>query len=104
MALTFAQVKQLVNLTPADVLSVYTGKAGKCRCGCAGIYRYSAQHRSLGSLIRGYEEPDEVNDRQVAKVLAIVQENFAVATAGSNYFDVELDGKVFTVYTVEEVR
>jgi hypothetical protein len=57
------------------VRSVYSGKNGKCCCGCAGKHRYASALREEASKDRGYEvKDDEVNDRQVAKVVAIMND------------------------------
>jgi hypothetical protein len=64
----------LAALTPANVQGVYSGKPG-CACGCKGNYRYHSTQVQAATKRRGYEvTPDEVNDKQVAKVLKIVQE------------------------------
>lgn len=48
------------------VVSVYSGAAGKCCCGCSGKHTYSSVHRTAGSNKRGYEVRDEeVSDRSV---------------------------------------
>ena len=64
--------KTMVNietLTIDDVMSVYSGKEGKCCCGCSGIHRYNSKYASAG--ISG----TEINDRQVSKVLNIIKNN-----------------------------
>jgi hypothetical protein len=79
----------LAALTPSDVRSVYSGKDGACCCGCKGNHRYNSQHVAAASKDRGYEVgPDEVNDRQVAKVLKIVQ------AAAQRAHDGILEGRV----------
>lgn len=70
--------KLLESVTPAQVMSAYEGRAGKCYCGCAGNHRYASKHREVAGVNRGYAiSDDEVNDRQVKKVLRIVKENFS---------------------------
>jgi hypothetical protein len=60
----------LQNLTPFDVVSVYTGTNGKCCCGCAGKHRYNSKYVTEASQRRGYAvTPDEVSDRSVLRVL-----------------------------------
>lgn len=55
------------------VRSVYSGRDGACCCGCAGTHRYRAATQIEGGAHRGYAvDADEVNDRQVARVLAII--------------------------------
>lgn len=49
------------------VYKVYSGKAGRCACGCAGKYSYTAQ----GALEQnpGYDVSDSINERSV-KIIA----------------------------------
>jgi hypothetical protein len=54
---------------------VYSGKDGKCCCGCAGKHRYASHAVDLQSGRRGYVvTPDEVNDAQVARVVRILND------------------------------
>lgn len=78
-----------------QVRSVYTGKAHKCCCGCAGKHRYSSLNVAQASADRGYEvTPDEVNDRQVVKVLRDVQnqDGFFPVERGPGFFSVDVGG------------
>jgi hypothetical protein len=55
------------------VVSVYSGKEGKCCCGCSGNHRYASQHVKFASKDRGYDvSADEVNDKQVRKVVKLI--------------------------------
>lgn len=49
------------------VYKVYSGKAGRCMCGCAGKYSYTA----LGAVEDnpGYDVSDAVNERSVKIIL-----------------------------------
>jgi hypothetical protein len=73
-------VKSLLESVTLDqVMSVYSGKKGKCYCGCSGNHRYASAHREIAGQNRGYPiSDDEVNDRQVKRVLGIVKANFTV--------------------------
>lgn len=108
-------VDQFVKLTPRDVMSVYSGKPGKCCCGCAGNHRYSRLNRQAASSHRGYRvDDDEVNDRQVAKVLTLVQDRAKVVgvddrrdrnletcvSKGPNHYATEVGGRLYIVYPV----
>ncbi len=63
----------LQNLMPKDVLKSYTGKPG-CMCGCKGRYYVSKDHREEAQKDRGYDYEDrDVNDRQVMKLLRLLQ-------------------------------
>lgn len=78
-------------ITPDMVRSVYSGKRGKCMCGCAGNHRYNPAHREEGSKDRGYAvADDEVNMAQVTRVLRLIQAEpeAKVDDAGFIYADV----------------
>jgi len=54
----------------ANVASVYSGKDGKCCCGCAGKHTYASAHREWASQNRGYKVEDEdVSDRTVKLIV-----------------------------------
>jgi len=53
-----------------QVVSVYSGKAGKCACGCAGKHSYASRHRGDASKRRGYAV--DVNDRMVSRVVNLL--------------------------------
>lgn len=60
-----------------DVLSVYSGKADSCCCGCAGkhYYKSNTDDRNAASKERGYPvQDDEVSDSMIKKVTRIVNE------------------------------
>lgn len=99
--ITLLQAQQLATLTPSDIVKVYSGRpsasGNHCRCGCRGTYRYSSDVNILKE--RGYAgDKSDVNDKQVAKVLAIVQAHVDVASADDSWYDVEVDGRSFTIY------
>ena len=58
-------VEQLV---VADVASVYSGRDGKCCCGCAGQHFYPRANQSTADQRGG-----KVNDAMVARVLDIIK-------------------------------
>jgi len=81
------------------VMEVYSGKPDKCRCGCSGTYRAARQHRQVASENRGYPyNDDEVNDKQVRRVVKILNENIEDVEVNSEFADVEVDGRVYTAY------
>jgi hypothetical protein len=97
--MTPEQIETLRTLTVEEVMSVYSGTAGRCCCGCAGHHRYSRKLRVSASRDRGYKvEDDEINDGQVRRVLGILQKNIERAEAGSNHFSVELGSRLYVVY------
>ena len=59
-----------------EVLNVYSGRDGKCCCGCSGKYSYNSKRVDEGSRERGYRvDPEECNDKMVAKVLKLMKDN-----------------------------
>lgn len=69
----------LATTTLDQVMSVYSGKAGKCYCGCSGNHRYAKAHQEVAGKDRGYAiSDDEVNDTQVKKVFNLVKKNFTI--------------------------
>jgi hypothetical protein len=56
-----------------EIASVYSGKDGKCCCGCSGKHYYASAHRAEASKHRGYEVSDEeVSNRMVTRVANIL--------------------------------
>lgn len=101
-------VALLASVTADQVMSVYSGKAGRCYCGCSGNHRYAKAHREIAGKDRGYAiSDDEVNDAQVKKVLRIVKENFAIdanARKGNEPYSIqEKDGEGFVTHFTAEV-
>src|SRR5208282_3692776 len=85
-----AALALIASIKVSDVSSVYSGKPGCC-CGCNGNHRYNSQHVESASKNRGYAvTPDEVNDRQVKKILAILQANADVVAENRNNFYAEI--------------
>lgn len=104
-----SDVKALLESVTLDqVMSVYSGKKGKCYCGCSGDHRYASAHVGAASEDRGYQvTPDEVNDRQVKRVLRIIKENFTLpedVKPGSQPYNVQgEDGSSFVTHFSAEV-
>jgi hypothetical protein len=115
LAKVTAAKARLLAMTVAEVQSVYSGKPG-CACGCRGNHRYNSQHVASASKNRGYAvTPEEVNDRQVKKVLEILKANTDVVAnnyvndgGDSNNFYAELENggygslRLYIVYPVKE--
>ncbi len=97
----------LATTTIDQVMSVYSGKAGKCYCGCSGNHRYARAHREAAGKDRGYAvSDDEVNDTQVKKVFNLVKASFSIpenVRPGNEPFSIQEEaGKAFvTHFTVE---
>lgn len=94
---TDAQMAALAALTTDEVMSVYSGKDGKCCCGCAGKHSYNSKHREAGTNRAGYEVT--VNDAMVTKALKLVQaatkENVMV---GDNHYATVVGSRLYIVY------
>jgi hypothetical protein len=83
------EAEQIQGLRLEDVMSVYSGRDGACACGCSGKHRYASKYRDIATANRGYEVTDEeVNDRQVERILKLVQD------AGE---EAEFDGDMATL-------
>ena len=107
--LTLEQAQNLRSLTANDVVSVYSGKPG-CACGCNGNYRYAAKYAAEAGKDRGYVvDADEVNDKQVRRVLKLLQtadlgDSTWLTSKDGEWYSVTLNGRVYTVYTTAYVR
>lgn len=61
-----------------DVLSVYSGKANSCCCGCSGKHTYNPDYKDAGTINRGYEvDDDECSLRTVKLILNKCKKNGA---------------------------
>lgn len=86
-------------LTSEDVLSVYSGKNGKCCCGCAGKHSYSSRYMSEASKRRGYEvKSEEVDDRTVTRVLNIIKKNSHDAEFAFSHVAVVVGSRLYIAY------
>lgn len=94
--------KNVQELTPAMVLRVYSGKAGKCMCGCAGRYYYTPERRAEGGTDRGYAvDDDEVSPAMVTRVLRLVQANedgLEVTESLEGIYAVDVGKRTYVVY------
>ena len=78
----------------SKVLSVYSGKAGKCCCGCAGKHTYASQYAAAGAARRGYPMfANEINDRTINlicdKIEAVggkIEDRHVYATIGDQLY------------------
>jgi len=92
-------------VTTEVVRSVYSGKDGKCCCGCAGKHRYNSAHRVEGSRNRGYEVRDEdVSDREVKRILGLIKTNESIAEVCGEHAYVVLGNRLYILYLVDGVR
>lgn len=100
---TSEQLAYLDELRPSDVLKAYSGKAGRCCCGCSGTYYYNSARIDEGSKERGYKvDADDVNDLQLKRVLRLVQAD--CDDCGSNYFAARVGKRLYIVYPTAAKR
>lgn len=89
----------MITLEARDIQSVYSGKPNKCCCGCAGKHSYNSLHQKAASKSRGYKvEDDDVNDRQVARVLDIIKASGESLVVGSNNLSAIVNGRLYIAY------
>lgn len=92
-------VKDIQALTAQNILSVYSGKAGACCCGCKGKHYYASYKIEEGRSYRGYEVmPDEINDKMVIKVLRMIQANEDKAKIDEEYICVGVGARTYIAY------
>jgi len=82
------------------VVSVYSGKAHTCCCGCAGKHTYASSYRDEASKRRGYSVEDhEINDAVVKRLYhRIVNDPSAVVDPDYGFVSVEADTRLNIVY------
>ena len=97
-------MENILNVTTDQVMSVYSGKLG-CACGCRGKHSYNSKHVAAAGTYRGYEvKPNEINDRQVTRVLNTLKANAAdvEVTAPkqgfSGHYAFYTDNRMYIVY------
>lgn len=84
--------KQGVEIKLENVMSVYSGKVGRCACGCSGNHRYASKYRVEAGIHRGYAvSDDEINDAQVKKIFDLI--------ANTNPDDIEGDTDCYFIDT-----
>lgn len=97
-------------LQPADVLHAYSGKAGKCYCGCSGKHYANPARLAEAAAARGYEySDDEVSGQMIVKILRLVQAHHDPSDPsmrheaepgdkGQSHFTAEVGKRTYTVY------
>ena len=87
-----------MTLTLDNVASVYSGKAGRCCCGCSGKHTYASALRAEASKSRGYEVRDEeVNDRTVKIIFNKLMKNEFEKISDTCY-SYETGSRLYVVY------
>ncbi len=76
-----------------NVYKVYSGKAGKCMCGCAGKYSYTAEGAVKHNP--GYEP--NVNERSVKIIAGKVLRNPNKVVEGNHVY-VEENGRILVAW------
>lgn len=83
-----------------DVQSVYSGKDGKCCCGCSGNRWYAFEHREAASASHGYDISDRINNAQVARVFNLLKRNVGdVEKVCGTCFCLTQGDRLYIVYT-----
>ncbi len=101
---TLCALAALTAFTKETTVSVYSGKNGKCCCGCAGTHRYNSRHVETASMSRGYTvTSDEVNDKQIARVLKTITAADAASELefGDNHVARVVNGRLFIAYLAD---
>lgn len=94
---------KIADVSPDQVMSVYSGKANYCCCGCAGNHRYNSKHVRAASKWRGYPvRPEEISDRSVAIVLNKIK-RYAdcidmVPEGSANFFSAVAGDRLYIAY------
>jgi hypothetical protein len=87
----------------SKVLKAYSGKAGKCRCGCAGKYVYPTAKQEQAGKDRGFSvDVVELSDRSVKRIYNKVLKHIAEAEDCHTWTDVRIGNRDYTVYYVAE--
>lgn len=101
--------KMIVNrpvIEVSGVASVYSGKDGKCCCGCSGKHTYATAHRKWASTWRGYTVgDDEINDRTVKLIVGKISRSDGVEYFGdkghrgsTRFYSVVIGKRLYVAY------
>lgn len=91
------------DITPDMVRSVYSGKYGKCFCGCSGTHYYNPKHKVEASQNRGYDvDDDEINIKIVIHVLRIIQSMPDLAKLEDGILSLDIGNKAYAAYLSDE--
>ena len=85
----------------SKVMSVYSGRDGKCCCGCAGTHSYASIHREAASKDRGYEVTDEdISDRNVSRIVKKMNRSNDVDVSG-DHASLVVENRLYVAYFVQ---
>ena len=80
----------------SNITKVYSGKDGRCMCGCAGKYSYTAHGAAEDGP--GYDVSDSVNERSVKIIAKKVLSNPNTDHSDTGYAVLERNGRVLVVF------
>jgi hypothetical protein len=83
----------------SGITKVYSGKAGRCACGCSGKYSYTA-HGAVEDN-PGYDVTDSINERSVKIIAKKVLSNPNTDHSDKEYAVLEQNGRVLIVFFKE---
>jgi len=87
-----------MKLEISQIASVYSGKDGKCCCGCSGKHYYAKAHQAASSKNRGYEvTDDEVSDRMVKKVVTKINDVMAMPADIQRAYQLDVDSSYVSI-------
>ena len=80
----------------SNIAKVYSGKDGRCMCGCSGKYSYTAS----GAVEQnpGYDVSDSVNERSVKIIAGRVLRNPNTDYKDAGYAILAQNGRVLVVF------
>lgn len=90
-------------LKPSDVLTVYSGRAGKCCCGCSGKHYVNPDYRAEAAEEQGYAVDDEdCSKGMITRVLNILR-NAPIdqLDVSPNYVAFETDTRLSVAYLIK---
>jgi hypothetical protein len=94
-------VQKLDKLTLNVVAQVYSGKPGKCACGCSGKYFNAAAHIAEINKSHGYDCSEDINEKMVKKIFHLLQSVADTAEDFGNGFSVKISNREYNVYPTQ---
>jgi hypothetical protein len=91
-----------MQFTSENVQQVYTGKDGKCCCGCSGRHRLNPKHHKLGETHHGYTvTKTELSLLMVNRVCEMLNTHPDLLVKNSDdCYSVSLGEKIYIAYLV----
>jgi hypothetical protein len=80
----------------SGITKVYSGKAMRCMCGCAGKYSYTA-HGAVEDN-PGYDVTESINERSVKIIAKKVLSNPNTDYSDAGYAVLEQNGRILVVF------